>query len=186
MKILKKSLLIYIAFAPFGTTGQPLYLGKVFNFMKQIELTQGKFALVDDEDFEYLNQFSWYTEKRNKTFYARTVNDKRKKIYMHRFILGITNPKQLIDHVDLNGLNCQRNNLRLCTRSQNNTNRRSWGSSKYLGVCWDKSRSLWIASIKYGGRHYIIGRFANEIDAAKAYDARAIINHGEFANPNFK
>src|SRR6188768_2332166 len=105
--------------------------------MKEIPLTQGKSVMVDDEDFEFLNQWKWYASKSNNTFYAhRRVGKHGRFVYMHRLILGIDNisPELFPDHMDRNGLNNQRYNLRIATRSDNNSNRICTGESGYLGV----------------------------------------------------
>ena len=81
---------------------------------------------------EWLNQWNWWSEKGHNTFYV-TRQIGKKRIRMHNLIMGTTE-LNTVDHIDLNGLNCQRNNLRRCTRSQNAKNRTPWGSSKYLGV----------------------------------------------------
>src|ERR1017187_5786516 len=108
--------------------------------MKTITIVSKKHGthqvLIDDEDFERVNQFNWYVCKRKYTFYAMVHNPKSTKniILLHRFILRETNPKVLIDHKNHNGLDCQKLNIRRCTASENLKNRRSIGSSKYLGV----------------------------------------------------
>jgi len=160
--------------------------------MKQIPLTQGKFALVDDEDFEYLNQFKWYAIKCDKTYYVcRKVYDKEtkkgKNLLMHRFVLGLTDPKIQGDHIDWNGLNNQRYNLRICSCAQNQRNKkaRKGGSSKYIGVHWHKGGNKWQSRIKMDGNHISLGLFTDEIEAAKAYDKAAKFYHGEFASLNF-
>ncbi len=94
--------------------------------MKLIPLTQGKFAQVDDEDYDYLNQWKWYTTKNHKTFYAARhirINGKQKLIYMHRVIMNIIKGYKT-DHIDHNGLNNQKYNLRICTCQENNRNRK--------------------------------------------------------------
>jgi len=160
--------------------------------MKQIPLTQGKFALVDDCDFERVNQFKWYAIRMNKgkeLFYARrhiTVYGKDKMQYLHRFLLGITNSKIKVDHKDGNGLNNIRSNIRLATQSQNLQNRGSQNNSesKYKGVCFDNFTKSYRMQITINGKT-IRSRHKNEIDAAKEYDRMAKILHGEFANTNF-
>ncbi len=154
--------------------------------MKEIQLTQGKVAIVDDADFEFLNQWKWCAWCANKStnvFYAKRTN---KGILMHRVIMAITNPEILIDHKDLNGLNNQRNNLRTCTRGQNSMNRSSKknSTSKYLGVSFDKRTKKWVVQIDHNSKHYFAGRFAIETEAALAYNKKAIELHGEFANLN--
>lgn len=157
--------------------------------MREIQLTQGKVALVDDEDFEYFNQWKWHAIKSGNTFYAyrnQKINDRYEQIKMHRLILGITDSIVLADHRDLNGLNNQKYNLRIATKAQNNANRRAAknGVSKYLGVNWLPDRKKWKAEIRKDGKNKHLGRFKNEIDAAMAYNKAAMEVHGEFAHLN--
>lgn len=157
--------------------------------MKQIPLTQGKVALVDDEDFEWLNQWKWCAIRGRKTWYAARGEMRNKKttyIRMHREILKT--PKGMdTDHKDHNGLNNCRNNLRIATNSQNQHNQllRGIGTSKYKGVSWDKGRKKWRAVIRVNKKTKSIGRFTTEVAAAKAYDCRAKKLYGEYACVNF-
>lgn len=163
--------------------------------MKEIKLSKGMVALVDDEDYEYLNQFKWYlTHSHYKHYYAIRsvcVNKKYKSIRMHRDIM-MPNHNQEIDHIDHNGLNNQKLNLRICSRAENSRNRTPIGESKYLGVSYvyskykDKIYSSIRAYITIKDKYIHLGCFKNEIDAAKCYDHRAKIEFGEFANLNFK
>jgi hypothetical protein len=160
--------------------------------MKEIQLTQGKVTLVDDEDFEMLNSFNWYAHKHRSTFYARRndhSNGRHKNVKMHRLILGITDPNIIIDHRDTNGLNNQRSNLRVCSNSQNQANRpkRKHSVSVYKGVTTGqtKRKETWRAQIKKGDKVIGLGSFNTQEEAAKAYDKAAIEVHGEFANLNF-
>lgn len=161
--------------------------------MKFIKLTRGLFAQVDDSD-EWLNQWKWYARRGKNTYYAvrtqrygKRKDNKKKVIYMHRLIMD-TPDDQEVDHQDHNGLNCQRHNMRNCTPSQNNMNRRPYNnkSSKYKGVVWSKSRNKFEAYIKINLKTIYIGQFNSEINAAKAYDIKAKELFGEFANLNFK
>ena len=161
--------------------------------MKQIPLTQGQFALVDDEDFEELNKFKWQAMKDRVTYYAvRTVYDRPNKkqyaVLMHRFILGLTDPKIQGDHIDHNGLNNQRSNLRVATRKQNIRN--STGNKKamsiYKGVTFYTKENKWVAQISINGKNKYLGIFTDEIEAAKKYDEMAKLHYGEFAYLNFK
>ena len=153
--------------------------------MKEIELTQGKFAQIDDSDFKYLNQFKWYALKNRNTYYAQrtqTINGKECAIKMHRIIMK-TPSKLEVDHKDHNGLNCQRHNMRNCTFTQNRKNRKSWGKSKYLGVSFD-SNHIPFARIRINGKLIRLGSFLLEQDAAIAYNKAALNYHGEYANLN--
>jgi hypothetical protein len=158
--------------------------------MKKIPLTQGQFALVDDEDFEYLNQFKWYAQKDYDTFYANRkirVEQGQKTAVMHRVILDVTDHNIKVDHIDHNGLNNQKINLRLASSSQNSMNRKSTKntSSKYKGVTY-RRLNKWEASIYLSKKYKYIGMFSTEIEAAKAYDEMAKLHFGEFACLNFK
>jgi hypothetical protein len=160
-------------------------------FVKEIKLTQGKVALVDDTDYEWLNQWRWYARKNNNAWYAsrhsaRDENNKQSTILMHRVILGVTDPKVQIDHDDTNGLNNQRYNLREASHSQNQHNQRikAGGTSKYKGVSWNERQKKWKVSIRKNKVQIHVGCFCDEIDAAIAYNKAAIIYHGEFARLN--
>lgn len=162
--------------------------------MKEIKLTQNKVALVDDEDYEYLNQFKWYAKKDKYTYYAGRGVRYGNKVYqlqMHRIIMNTLEIME-IDHKDHNGLNNQKSNLRICTRSQNNKNVMPWGKSKYLGVCFsnssykDKTYTSIQSRIRVDGKIYHLGASKTEVQAARRYDAAALYFHNEFANLNFK
>lgn len=159
--------------------------------MKQIPLTQGQFALVDDKDFEYLNQFKWQALKDKVTYYAVrsvTLNKKQYPVLMHRVILEIADPKMQGDHMDHNGLNNQRYNLRIVTRKQNirNSTGNKKSASIYKGVTYIKSSKKWCAQISINGKNKHLGVFTDEIEAAKKYDEMARLHYGEFAYLNFK
>lgn len=153
--------------------------------MKEITLTRGLVTLVDDEDYELLNSMKWYAEKYTHTFYARKrINNKL--VSMQNYLLGVSSPLR-VDHIDGNGLNNQRNNLRVCTHRQNMLNvgkRRINPTSKYLGVHYDKSRGRWMVSIGINYKCVHIGRYDSEIEAALAYNEAAKKHHGEFAKLN--
>lgn len=158
--------------------------------MKEIKLTKEQITLVDDSDYEYLNQWHWQAIKNIDTFYAQRsirINGKRGFISIHRLIMNT--PKNMeVDHIDHNGLNNQKNNLRNCTHRENHINVRSKGRSKYLGVYFQEYRgySYIKADITINGERKRLGSFKTEEDAARAYDEVAKTYHGEFANLNFK
>lgn len=160
------------------------------SIMKEIKLSQGKVALVDDKDFEELSRYKWYAAQReNYTIYAiRTIGTKpnHKTIRMHRQIMKARKGQQ-IDHLDGNGLLNVRSNLRLCTNSQNQQNKRKRKncSSKFKGICWHKNRKKWEVYISLNKKLYYLGYFDDEIEAAKAYDRKAKEFFGEFARLNF-
>lgn len=154
--------------------------------MKIIKLSKKYETIVDDEDYEYLNQWKWYTFKSrpNLIYVTRRINNKT--IYLHRFILNITNKNTIIDHIDGNPLNNQKSNLRICTQSENMQNARKHKncSSKYKGVCWDKNRNKWIVNLDINKKRIHIGRFNLEKDAALAYNKAATKYFGSFAKLN--
>jgi hypothetical protein len=156
--------------------------------MHEIVLASGHKALVDDADFELVNKHKWHLKKGPYTFYAQCrLKNSDVFLRMHRFILGVINPKVLIDHKDLNGLNNQRDNLRVCTSSQNlqNAPRKSNNTSGFKGVSWNKEKKRWVAKTKFNGKYVFIGRFRKKEDAARAYDKKALELFGEFARTNF-
>ncbi|MFA7100704.1 MAG: HNH endonuclease [Bacilli bacterium] len=161
--------------------------------MKRIPLTKGQFALVDDEDFDYLSRWKWQAQKKHYGGFgacrrcACPLIKQYCRIYMHRQILSC--PKGLeIDHKDLNPLNNQKSNLRICTGSQNCMNRlpRKNTSSKYKGVSWMKRNKKWIAYVCINRITIYLGIYNSESNAAKVYDKAAKKYHGEFARLNFK
>lgn len=148
--------------------------------MKQIPLTQGKVALVDDEDYSTLSQHKWHY---HKTGYARrNINRNGKFIteYMHRRVLD----GKEIDHKDGNRLNNTRENLRVCTHSQNIANSKfvSRNTSGYRGV--SKRGNAWDAHVVINGKQKSVGRFTDIRDAARAYNQAALSAYGDFAQLN--
>jgi len=152
---------------------------------KIITLTQSKEAIVDDDMFEYLNQWQWYY---NAGYAVRAVGKHRhqKHIYMHREIMHTPDGMET-DHINGNGLDNQRANLRACTTSQNqaNSNKQRNNTSGYKGVCFIKRDNKWRASVIINKKYKSIGSFENPIDAAKAYDKKAKELFGSFARLNF-
>ena len=150
--------------------------------MREIQLTRGFVTQVDDEDYEWLNRWKWMAQKGTKTFYATR---RKKRIWMHRVILNTPENKQT-DHIDGNGLNNSRSNLRVCSCSENFMNRMPYlnRSSLYKGVDWHKATQKWRVRIKINRKERYLGVFNSEIEAAKTYDGAAIKLFGEFARIN--
>lgn len=156
----------------------------------RIPLSRGLFALVDEADFETVNQHKWFASKGSRTFYAArnvVLDGRRTVVRMHQVLLGM--PKDVdIDHVNGDGLDNRRANLRTTSRSQNNFNqhRKQRGcSSKYRGVTWSRYHGKWQAQIKAHGKYKLIGRFDDELEAALAYDAAGAARDAKHFAPNF-
>ncbi len=182
---------------------------------RRIQLTRGKYAIVDPGDYEWLMQFKWHTNCGRGKFYA--ANSRSQK--MHRLIMfGVKEEyrrqntlrlrsgqalrlgsillttgrsgraKLFVDHINGDGLDNRRANLRLATPAQNNWNSKSGmgrGASRYKGVQWHKHRKKWVVVIGVNGRKEHIGYFGDEKEAARAYDKAAKERHGEYAVLNF-
>lgn len=148
--------------------------------MKQIPLTKGKFALVDDEDFELLSKYKWHC---SGGYASRVI-----RIFMARQIMD--EPQgMIVDHRDGNPLNNQKSNLRICNAAQNTANARKSANRKsiYKGVSTNNSAiKPWAAAIQVEGKVRTIGYFAEERHAAMAYDIWAKAIFGEYARLNFK
>ena len=146
---------------------------------KLIPLTQGKFAKVDNEDFDKVKNINWAF---SKGYAYNTLIG-----HMHRLIMNAPDD-MLVDHKEIEEtLDNRRSNLRLATRAQNQHNQRpqSKSSSKYKGVGWHKPRNKWSGFIGYKGKKYHLGYFEDEIECAKVRDKKALELHGEFAYLNF-
>lgn len=168
---------------------------------KQIELSKygpnkGKYiAIVDDRDFRRVSKYTWHvvgSSSRNKTRYAQTTirtGKSRQNIFMHHLILPPADGL-ITDHIDRNGLNNTRKNLRRVTHSENNLNRsvpRQYKKTKgtdYKGVYWNRAAKKWVCEICHDGKKDYLGLFVNALDAARAYNEAALKYHGEFAMLN--
>ena len=137
--------------------------------MKKIKLTQGKYALVDDNDFEFLNKYKWCARRTGSIFYA-VRNEDRKTILMHRMIMK-PEPEKEIDHIDSDGLNNQRKNLRPCTHQENLRNQRIRKNNKtgYLGVSFYNRTQQYVSFISFQGKSIGLGYFSTAEAAHNAY-----------------
>lgn len=156
---------------------------------KEISLTQGKVALVDVEDYDYLNQWKWYAHKnKNDMFYAiRKIKryGKRITIRMHREIIKPPD-NMFTDHINRDSLDNRRSNLRICTYSQNrmNSKKNKNNTSGYRGVDWHKIAKKWRACIRINKKNKFLGYFNTKEQAALAYNGAAKKKFREFANLN--
>jgi hypothetical protein len=150
--------------------------------MKEIPLTKGKVALVDDSDFEWLMQWKWYYLDDRNGYALRSF--KRSLVWMHRVIMNAPKDMQ-VDHINCNSIDNRRCNLRLCSQSENQRNRGATKKSVngYKGLHWHRGK--WQVQITVNGQSTHLGTFTDEIEAAKAYDKAARELHGEFARLNF-
>lgn len=153
--------------------------------VKTIELTQNQVALVDDEDYDFLNRNKWHARNQPhiKGYYAvraiciDKINGKQKlkTIRIHRAVIErIIGRKlkrtELVDHINNDPLDNRRENLRIVTNRQNQQNRKNKGTSRYPGVYWSKCYSKWVANIRLNGKTKHLGYFLDEREAAKAYE----------------
>lgn len=162
--------------------------------MKRIKLDKGYSTMVDNEDYDQLMKYAWHAKidrggrkvyaVRSQAFYKEDGARSSKTIRMHRVLLGINEANVLVDHKDHNGLNNQKSNLRICDKEKNsyNTRKRKGCASIYKGVSWEKDK--WRSAIQFNKKIIRLGRYEKEIDAAIAYNNRAIELFGEFANIN--
>jgi len=145
-------------------------------------------VLVDDEDYERLNTHNWFVKECPSSFYAnRSYHGGL--LLMHREILGLRMfDGKIVDHINHNGLDNRRENLRICSYSQNQMNLRPYRrrmSSQFKGVHFLKKNNKWVARIGFNNRRIYLGCFEDEIDAAETYDQMAIKLFGEYAYLNF-
>lgn len=154
---------------------------------KKIPLTQGKYALVDAEDFDRINKFKWcLSSTQGRWFYAsawkRIPGGKRERIKMHRVVL-MAKAGQIVDHINHDTLDNRKENLRICSGGQNsqNSEKKTIGTSKYKGVCFHKRIGKFQAYIYFNKQRFHIGSFADEKKAARAYDKAALSMFEQFA-----
>lgn len=160
---------------------------------RRIPVKQGQIAIVDPDDYQRLKKYKWYVCKGKRTFYAvryipKQEEQSRKNAYMHYLVIDIPDG-MYCDHINHNGLDNRKANLRAATPTQNNRHRRKHIKptfSIYKGVCRVKGTKLWCSRISVNGKRINLGYFDSEIEAAKAYDEGAKRYHGEFAVLNFE
>lgn len=151
--------------------------------MKKIKLSRGKFAIVDDEDFDWLNQWNWHAGKsyysQNNFYASRKIGDKKIcqfSIFMHRLIMNF--PKGLVvDHIDGDGLNNRKSNLRAVTQCINGLNRTKLtkhNTSGFLGVYWNKASKKWQAFIRINKQYVYLGLFKSKVKAAKVVQEKRL------------
>lgn len=153
--------------------------------MKCIQLTQHQFAIIDDEDYDTLCKFKWRVKEESNTMYA--IRDNRKTtVRMHRQILNIIDSNYNVDHINGNGLDNRKCNLRVCTQAQNvcNTKPRQGTSSKFKGVSWNPQKNKFHAYVNFNKKRFFLGYYNSETEAAKAYNQKASELFGEFARLN--
>lgn len=155
--------------------------------MREILATNGRVVAVDDDDYDRVAGYKWYAFLTGKSWYVNTRID-RKTVYIHRLITGAPAGMD-VDHLDGDGLNNQRNNLRVCTHQQNQQNMRKPNiptHSIYKGVTKMArgGKKIWMAQVKHNKKHIHCGYFETQEEAARAYNAKALELFGEFANLN--
>lgn len=156
--------------------------------MERIQLSNGGFAKVDSDDFEWLSKYTWRWIKPRNIYYVVTgIWIKKQSVHsrMHRFIMN-ANKGDIVDHVNGNGLDNRKKNLRIVTNAQNCQNQAPQvnKSSKYKGVSWFKKNRKWISYIGSREKRTYLGSFSSEIDAALAYDKKAKELFGCYARLN--
>ena len=153
----------------------------------EIMLAKGKIALIDVGDLDVVATYDhWDTDpSRNDLCYARSSrHSKQPRIYMHRLLLSL-GPREYADHINHNGLDNRRCNLRLCTPVQNTHNSRPMRGKGFKGVCFYEPTARWRVKITSDGKLKELGYFSTAIEAARAYDDAARILFGSFAYLNF-
>ena len=144
-------------------------------------------ALVDDDKFDELDRVNWHVVNNNGIYYAghlRYIKDKpSKNILMHWCVIGIPSKGMVVDHIDGNGLNNQKSNLRIIHTRQNTQNKHKNYSSKYPGVSKSKTPGKWIAHIKYGSKVHHLGTFTSEEEAFKVYQRMSLLAGQKVISP---
>jgi len=176
-------------FAPLLMIYRRLRYGYPF---RRIPLTKGRFAIVDPDDYTRLNHFNWYAAKSIHTWYAirsltTSRHGKRKNQYMHHLVIAIP-AGCFADHINHNGLDNRKANLRPATLSQNIRHRRKFNTpsrSKFKGLTWRKKEKAWHVRITVNDKRLFLGSFKDELEAARTYDSSAKLYYGDYASLNF-
>jgi len=157
--------------------------------MKKIPLTQGKFAIVDDEDFERLSNHKWHSHRHGALWYAGRnvcVSGHWLYLHMHRDILNLQKGDGImVDHINRNGLDNQKSNLRITNKSINSLNRKKHINSIYRGIFWNEQKRRWVAQIGVRGKKVHCGYYLDPVSAAVAYDVASVKYFGLDAVLNF-
>jgi len=158
---------------------------------RRIKLTRGKYAIVDVDDFERLNRYKWHCTRcgyAKRAVYKRCDNGRRQvEIYMHKMVCPAPEG-MIVDHINRKSHDNRKANLRVATQKQNVWNRkfvRKGGKTRYNGIRWDKNREKWQVRLTINGRRESFGYYADEVEAARAYDRIAKKYRGEYAYLNF-
>jgi hypothetical protein len=157
----------------------------------RLPLSKGLFSLIDREDYFRVGLWSWsaFRPVGARTWYAQSFCDhgdkKKRLVSLHQYVLSLTGNE--VDHINGEGLDNRKSNLRVCSHQQNiwNSQPRDGGTSAFKGVSWRADRSKWRAYIVINAKQRFLGLFADEIEAAKAYDRAAKELFGVFARVNF-
>lgn len=156
----------------------------------EISLTQGKVAQIDPEDWPLVSRHTWHAKlESGALWYAATSIREagvKRTLKMHDLIMGVR-PGEMADHIDGSAtLDNRRSNLRVCSNAQNQQNTGSrGGSSRFKGVSWSARKKKYLVQFRCHGQYHFVGYFADEVAAAKAYDAAVAPLAGEFARLNF-
>ena len=159
--------------------------------MKKIKLTQGKFAIINNEDFDRVSQFNWQYDGGENGYAKRSIRiglrkeNRKWKEYLHRYITGC--PQEFcVDHINGDKLDCRRNNLRICNMSQNlgNSNINKLNTSGFKGVTWLNKNKKWMAQINFKNKHFYLGSFTNRLEAGKTYNVAATRFFGNYSKLN--
>ena len=152
--------------------------------MKEIKLTQGKVALIDDEDYEMVSKLKWYAMKTSNKFYVASSNNK----YLHRFIMNVTDSNIKVDHINGDTLDNRRSNLRLCSHRENIRNcvisKNNTIGYKGIWIRNDGRKKKYAAEITFNYKRIKLGSFYTLEEAAEAYNEAALKYHGEYSNLN--